>query len=230
MAAASALRKVKVELFYDVVSPYTWFGFEALCRYRSHWNMDLILRPFFLGGVMKETGNRPPMMVPAKGLYMAKDLARNAKYFALPINPIENPFEVMVEKGTLKAQRFLTAIKMQHPEHLENVSRELWNRIWSRGEDIYEKESLKLAALKANMDENDALNCVKLMDDSIVKDTLKKATEEAIEQGAFGAPWIVVHTAKGPEVFFGSDRFPLIAMAMNEKWIGPLPAAHRSSL
>jgi glutathione S-transferase kappa 1 len=38
----------------------------------------------------------------------------------------------MVEKGTLKAQRFLTAIKMQHPEHLENVSRELWNRIWSR--------------------------------------------------------------------------------------------------
>ena len=51
--------------------------------------MDLILRPFFLGGVMKETGNRPPMMVPAKGLYMAKDLARNAKYFALPINPIE---------------------------------------------------------------------------------------------------------------------------------------------
>ena len=33
------------------------------------------------------------------------------------------------------------------------------------------------------MDENDALNCVKLMDDSIVKDTLKKATEEAIEQG-----------------------------------------------
>jgi len=38
---------------------------------------------------MKETGNRPPMMVPAKGLYMAKDLARNAKYFALPIKPIE---------------------------------------------------------------------------------------------------------------------------------------------
>jgi len=33
------------------------------------------------------------------------------------------------------------------------------------------------------MNENDALDCVKLMDDSIVKDTLKKATEEAIEQG-----------------------------------------------
>jgi hypothetical protein len=38
---------------------------------------------------MKETGNRPPMMVPAKGLYMAKDLARNAAYFSVPIKPIE---------------------------------------------------------------------------------------------------------------------------------------------
>ena len=38
----------------------------------------------------------------------------------------------MVEKGSLRAQRFLTAINLHHPEHLENVSRELWNRIWSR--------------------------------------------------------------------------------------------------
>ncbi len=51
--------------------------------------MDLALRPFFLGGIMKEAGNRPPMMVPAKGLYMAKDLARNAAYFNVPLQMIE---------------------------------------------------------------------------------------------------------------------------------------------
>lgn len=33
------------------------------------------------------------------------------------------------------------------------------------------------------MNENDALNCLKLMEDSKVKDTLKNATEEAVEQG-----------------------------------------------
>lgn len=38
----------------------------------------------------------------------------------------------MIEKGTIKAQRFLTAIGEKHPEHLEGVSRELWKRIWSR--------------------------------------------------------------------------------------------------
>lgn len=51
--------------------------------------MDLILRPFFLGGVMKASGNRPPMMVPSKALYMHKDLARNAAYFGVPLKAIE---------------------------------------------------------------------------------------------------------------------------------------------
>jgi glutathione S-transferase kappa 1 len=51
--------------------------------------MDLILRPVFLGGIMKEAGNRPPMMVPSKGLYMQKDLLRNAAYFGIPLKLIE---------------------------------------------------------------------------------------------------------------------------------------------
>ena len=51
--------------------------------------MDLKLRPFFLGGIMKESGNRPPMMVPNKGVYMNKDIARIASYFGVPLKFIE---------------------------------------------------------------------------------------------------------------------------------------------
>ena len=51
--------------------------------------MDLALHPFFLGGIMKETSNRPPMMVPSKGLYMNKDLIRNASYFQVPVKLME---------------------------------------------------------------------------------------------------------------------------------------------
>lgn len=51
--------------------------------------MDLILKPFFLGGVMKASGNRPPMMVPSKAIYMHKDLSRNAAYFGVPLKALE---------------------------------------------------------------------------------------------------------------------------------------------
>ena len=39
---------------------------------------------------------------------------------------------VMFEKGSLSAQRLLTAVKEELPHKLEEVSRQLWLRIWSR--------------------------------------------------------------------------------------------------
>jgi glutathione S-transferase kappa 1 len=38
----------------------------------------------------------------------------------------------MIEKGSLRAQRFITAVAHERPEYIEGVSRELWKRIWSR--------------------------------------------------------------------------------------------------
>ena len=38
----------------------------------------------------------------------------------------------MFVKGSLSAQRLLTAIKMKSPQDLEGVSRQLWLRTWSR--------------------------------------------------------------------------------------------------
>ena len=38
---------------------------------------------------MKATGNKPPMMVASKGLYMTQDLERNAVYYGVPLKLIE---------------------------------------------------------------------------------------------------------------------------------------------
>ena len=49
-----------------------------------------------------------------------------------------------------------------------------------------------------------------------VKDLLKKTTSEAVEDGAFGLPFIVIDQGKDHlgienETYFGSDRFEVIA-------------------
>lgn len=37
-------------------SPYSWLAFETLMRYRPVWNVEIELRPMFLGGVMQASG------------------------------------------------------------------------------------------------------------------------------------------------------------------------------
>lgn len=218
-------RKV-VELFYDVVSPYSWLGFEVLCRYKNVWNIDLKLRPAFLGGVMHGSGNRPPGMVPNKFLYMSTDLHRLAEYFGVPLSPPANPAEVMFEKGSLPAMRFVTAVAEKHKDGdvlVEKVSRELWKRIWSTDQDITQPASLTEAGLKAGLSSNEVEELLNLAKSQPVKDKLKNVTKEALEYKAFGFPLTVCHVNGKPEVFFGSDRFELMAHCIGEKWVGPQP-------
>ena len=45
---------------------------------------------------------------------------------------LQDPGEVMFIKGSLSAQRFLTAVDMADKSLTEEVSRQLWMRAWSR--------------------------------------------------------------------------------------------------
>uniref|UniRef100_A0A8C6SDT0 Glutathione S-transferase kappa n=1 Tax=Neogobius melanostomus TaxID=47308 RepID=A0A8C6SDT0_9GOBI len=182
--------KKVIELFYDVVSPYSWLGFEVMCRYRNVWNIDLKLRPAFLGGIMKGAGNSPksPGLVPNKFLYMTKDLNRLAQYFNVPIQPPSDPFEAMFDKGSLAAMRFVTAVQERETggdEQVECVSRELWRRIWSQDKDITKPESLTEVNIKlhAGLSNRDIEEALALATSDKIKEKLKKATEEALGHG-----------------------------------------------
>ncbi|XP_052285383.1 glutathione S-transferase kappa 1-like [Dreissena polymorpha] len=219
----SAQMKKTVELFYDVVSPYTWFAFEVLCRYQHRWNMNLRLKPVFLGGIMKGADNQPPAMVPNRGLYMRKELKLLAKYFQVPLIEPANTAEMMFVKGTLKTQRFITAVDMMDSTKTEELSRQMWHRNWSRDEDITEPESLKQAGKRAGLSNAQINQGLEDMQSSKVKDRLKQFTDEALNHWAFGSPTIIAHTSDSPVMLFGSDRFPILAQVLGEKWEGPIP-------
>ncbi|XP_021573482.1 glutathione S-transferase kappa 1 isoform X5 [Carlito syrichta] len=50
-----------LELFYDVLSPYSWLSFEVLCRYQNIWNINLRLQPSLIAGIMKDSGSLSAM-------------------------------------------------------------------------------------------------------------------------------------------------------------------------
>ena len=60
------------------------------------------------------------------------------------------------------------------------------------------------------------------MNKTEVKEALKASTQDALNEGAFGLPFIVVHHSKtSVETFFGSDRFEILADRLRLKWLGP---------
>ncbi|KAJ3039384.1 hypothetical protein HDV00_012260 [Rhizophlyctis rosea] len=61
--------------------------------------------------------------------------------------------------------------------------------------------------------------------DQSIKDELSRITKEALDQGAFGAPWMEVDQGQeggGKSYYFGSDRFEQMAMVLGKKWHGPV--------
>ncbi|XP_003929852.1 glutathione S-transferase kappa 1 [Saimiri boliviensis] len=219
-----------LELFYDVLSPYSWLGFEILCRYQNIWNINLQLRPSFLGGIIKDSENKPPALVPRKGQYMANDIKLLRQHVQVPIQFPKDFFSVVLEKGSLSAMRFLTAVNLEHPEMLQNVSRELWMRIWSRDEDITQPQSILAAAEKAGMSAEQAQGLLEKSSTSKVKNQLKETTEAACRYGAFGLPITVAHVDGQTHMMFGSDRMELLAYLLGEKWMGPVPQAVNARL
>ncbi|NWR76801.1 GSTK1 transferase, partial [Centropus unirufus] len=212
----AGMGRTRVELFYDVVSPYSWLGFEVLCRYQHIWNIDLHFRPAFLGGIMQATGNKPPAMLPKRAEYLLKDINRMAKYYQVPVKISGGDFQRILGTSNLGAMRFITAIDMTQPRYLEPLSREFWMRFWSQHEDISQPENILAVAQQAGLSSEVSQKLLGMISSPAVKNRLKETTEEAIKYGAFGMPAVVAHVNGEPHLFFGSDRLELLGSVIGE--------------
>jgi len=216
---------IPIHFYYDVISPYSWFAFEVLCRWRQKLpKIDLHLRPFFLGAIMKQSENKPPMMVPNKGKYMFTDLQRLAEYYHVPMRQLKDPAQAILVEGSLGAQRFLLSVDVFDSKLLESASRLLWMRRYNQDRSINGPEDLGQILDQLQLATNDAKRILEDAQSSEIKDKLKRNTQEALDHGAFGAPWTeILLPADGQRhCFWGADRFDLMAHLMGEPSPGPL--------
>ena len=217
-------KKIVVDLFYDIISPYGWIGFEKLARHANIWSsVSLQLKPCLLGFIMKGSGNQPPLVVAAKASYMPGDLDTYSKMMGMNLRIPGNFPHIAMKVGSRVPMSFVAGVDiLTDGKSTEAVSREFWKRLFGTHEDIHEMDSLRAVGQVAGLSGDLIEKVIGKLGSDEVKGHLKKNTDEALKAGAFGVPTMVAHLPDGPKMFFGSDRVEVLAHVLGEPYQGPL--------
>lgn len=186
-----------LEFFFDYMSPTSFLGWAVVPGVIERTGANLKIKPMFLGGVMKATGNQPPGMVAAKGKYMSQDMARCCKRHGIQI--FSNPHFPLMNTRPLTG----ATIRLEDdPEQQHKLLDAGFKYVWGQpkggintGDEAEFKKAFGAEGFDA--DELWALGTA-----PETKAMLRANTEEAVARGAFGAPTFFV----GDEMFFGHDR------------------------
>ena len=180
----------KIDFYFDVVSPYSYFASKLIGEVVKKHNAILNWKPVLLGGIFKAIGSPiAPGLAPEKKPYLIKDLERISNYYKIPFKmPSEFPI------SSLLAMRVLSSLKVNN---IHFYAQKIFEAYWKDNKNIADKEELTAlihsnSVEKANMQE--------------IKDKLFNNTEAAVKRGIFGAPTFFI----GNEMFFGHDRIYLL--------------------
>jgi 2-hydroxychromene-2-carboxylate isomerase len=189
-----------VEFLFDVGSPASYLAFRRLPAIAARTGAHIEYTPILLGGVFKETGNRSPAEVPAKGRYVRMDLDRFARRHGIPFQ--SNPHFPI---NTLALMRGAAGLKgsARFMPYLEAIFTALWERVRNLSDPA--EVAAALSAADMTQEEFQAL-----ITDSDVKAKLLHSTEAALQRGVFGAPSFFV----GDQIFFGQDRLDWVEEAL----------------
>ncbi|KAK0748705.1 thioredoxin-like protein [Apiosordaria backusii] len=226
----------KIDCYLDIASLYSYLAYLDLLRNRpilaSH-GVTVEFHPTFLGALNQQTGNKPPWALPAKAAHgpfdAQRSIARQNSYpNGAPLN-ITFPENLFVNGKTILPLRALHCIKSSYsPAVFDQTLLYLLHIFWSPPNlNLTEPANLKSTLLaipegfagptvgdgskKRLFTAEQVEDIMKGAQAEEFKEKLKNTTAEALERGAFGAPWIWATNDKGEgEPFFGSDRFHFV--------------------
>ncbi|KAJ4409648.1 hypothetical protein N0V91_002569 [Didymella pomorum] len=152
------------------------------------------------------TGNKPPWTLPAKADYSSYDSARAKRYFGAKDVKTPEFFPIM----SLLPQRALCFVKEQHPDRFVSTFLDIFEAMWKNGKDVSKPDTLA-ETLQSKFSPEEVKTILSSANSAPFKQRLNENTKEALDRGAFGAPWFWVRNVKGAEEpFFGSDRYATV--------------------
>lgn len=191
-----------VEFYFDFGSPASYLAWTQLPGIAARAGAQIAWRPVLLGGIFQATGNRSPAEIPAKGVYMFRDLARFAQRYGVPFN-LNPHFPI----NTLQLMRGAIALQYRKPESFQRYVEAIFKAIWVDGLNLNDPAAVGGVLTRAGLNPQEVLAMV---GEQEIKDRLRAETDAAVKRGLFGVPTMFV----GEEMFFGQDRLDFVTAAL----------------
>jgi 2-hydroxychromene-2-carboxylate isomerase len=181
-----------MKFYYDVVCPYAYLASTRIEALAARAGQTIEWTPILLGGVFKSIGRDEAPMPAPKARINVLDMHRYAKLHGVPLalHP-EHP------KRTVSAMRLLHTVDGPDRVRLTHV---LYRYYFVENKDISDKGVLAAAAAEIGRPEAAAR-----IEEPEIKDTLRRATDEAVGAGVFGVPSFVIDG----RLYWGQDRLAL---------------------
>jgi 2-hydroxychromene-2-carboxylate isomerase len=185
---------VEFQFWYDFASPYSFLSAMRIEGLASAAGVETLWRPFLLGPIFKSRGwdTSPFNIYEAKGRYMWRDIDRLSARYGIPYRKPS----VFPRNGVLASR---VALASESREWRSSFSKLVFIANFAEDRDISD-ETVIVSILGSLGEEPGSMIRSALSDEN--KGKLRRATEDAIGMGIFGAPSFVVDD----EIFWGNDR------------------------
>ena len=181
-----------LEFYFDFISPYSFLAHKQIREMENKEGIKVIYKPVLLGGLHNLHGIKAPAFIPAK----AKHMVRDCKLIAEK-NDIRFKFNAYFPIKTLNLMRGVLVAEEDNVKkyYIDNI----FNTIWQDGLNM--NDTIVIQKILQNLNINPKTFSLRI-NSSLIKDLLKKKTNEAHQKGVFGAPTFVVNN----KIFWGQDR------------------------
>jgi 2-hydroxychromene-2-carboxylate isomerase len=199
--------KPAIEFFFDFSSPYSYIANEWVDAVAARHGRRVNRRAILLGATFQVSELKPPVAYPLKREYVLRDFARSARFEGLPYTP-PPVFPVATQHA---ARLYWWLAETRGDEAAAAWATTGLRAMFTRGVALHDPAALAALAAEHGIAAGDAEAAWSAAES---KARLKRANDEAIAAGVFGAPFFVVDG----EPFWGNDRRPQI-----ERWLAQGP-------
>ena len=181
-----------LEFYFDFISPYSFLAHKQMRKIENNEGIKVIYKPILLGGLHNLHGIKAPAFIPAK----AKHMVRDCKLIAEK-NNIRFKFNSYFPIKSLNLMRGVLVAEEDNVKkyYIDNI----FNTIWQDGLNM--NDAIVIQKILQNLNINPKTFSLRI-NSSLIKDLLRKKTNDAHKKGVFGAPTFVVNN----KIFWGQDR------------------------